>query len=1201
MKSFLRPFTAVAAFFLFTICSGAVFGQSYWTPSNIPIETTRLQVQKGAWFQFDAAMAYAAIGSGENPTIAIPGPDGKLDNYHLTANATMHEELAGRYPEIKTFNTRSVSNPHHWGKVSVTPQGFHAMIFIPGKPTWFVDPAMGPQSDLHVAYAKSDFLTDKLANCLTTETDPKAPAASLAKSGAPYNSCQLRTYRLAVAATGEYSIFHGGTQQLAMAAIVVTMNRVSGIYERDFSVTFTLIPNNEIIVYTNPASDPYTNGNAGTMLGENQAHINSVIGASNYDVGHVFGTNSGGVAGFGVTCINNSKARGVTGSAAPIGDPFDVDYVAHEIGHQFGGSHSFNNSCGGNRSDAQAVEPGSGSTIMAYAGICNPNVQNNSDDHFHGINMREIGIRISNDNCPVLTSLSNTMPTIADLPAEIFIPVSTPFALTANAVDLEGDALTWCWEQMDAEISTQPPLTSASTGPSFRSYTPADIPTRYFPRLQTIAFNQPTTWEQLPSVSRQMTFRVSVRDNSPAGGCTQWADIEVNTNSNAGPFVVLYPSTAGITWPAFSNQTVTWDVANTTAAPISADLVDIYLSTNSGSTFPILLAQGVPNTGAHNVQVPNIGTTLARVVVINSEGTFFDMSNANFTITQISDGFAFESGNLNETVCQNDDLIFSFETLGIGSFAESIDLSIANQPPGATVVLSQESALPGEVVQVTVSNTGNTPGGNYDLTITGNGPSFSNEITFVCGIINTTPLAAQPVSPADGAIGINSNASLGWLNNASLTETYTVQVATDVLFSNIVFESAGLSANAVATSGLVNESTYYWRVFNNSDCGISNPSAVYSFTTFQCLPSAAATVPVIIQGEVETSAISSIAISQAGTVGAVKVTGVQGQHANIADLVFKVISPVGTSAVLASGSCGLGVTLFGNETIQINSPSSVAGVYVASVPAGFGPGISSLGISGIAVLADDGGAAAELCDPAINSAALNGNIAMVFRGSCNFATKVQNAQDAGAIAVIVINNQNPGVIPMGGTATGINISAVMISLANGTALLNAQAASATNFNFSFDDAATTGAITCPATGGFTYQPQETLSIFEGEEAQGAWFLEVVNLSGQAQGVLNAWTLELCYADGLTNAVSASAAQASLYPNPTNGVLKIIPSPEMKVQRIVVFDMAGRIVKSKNVNPGANIELEMGELANGLYMVQLQGSGAAATYRVVKGE
>jgi subtilisin-like proprotein convertase family protein len=937
------------------------------------------------------------------------------------------------------------------------------------------------------------------------------------------------------------------------------------------------------------------------MLVENQSNINSVIGSANYDVGHVFGTNSGGIAGFGVTCINNSKARGVTGSSAPIGDPFDVDYVAHEIGHQFGGSHSFNNSCGGNRSDAQAVEPGSGSTIMAYAGICNPNVQSNSDDHFHGINMRQIGIRISNDNCPVLTPLDNTMPAIGDLPAEIFIPVSTPFALTANALDLEGDALTWCWEQMDNEISTQPPVASASTGPSFRSFSPADMPTRYFPRLQTIAFNQPTTWEQLPSVTRQMTFRVSVRDNSPAGGCTQWADVEVNTNAIAGPFVVLYPSTSGITWQAFSFQTVTWDVANTTAAPINAELVDIYLSTNSGSSFPTLLAQGVPNTGSFTVQVPNIGTTQARVMVINSEGTFFDMSNSNFTITQITDGFAFQSDNLSDEACQSEDMVFNFEAMGIGSFAESIDLSISSQPPGATVTLSAESALPGEVIQVTVSNTENTPGGTYNLTITGNGTSFSNELTFVVGVINTTPIAAQPASPANGAGGINTNPTLSWVDSASLTETYTVQVATDAGFGNIIFEDTDLSTNEASLNGLINETTYYWRVFNISDCGSSASSEVYSFTTFQCIANAAASVPATIPGDVEASATSIITIAEDGTVGAVKVSNVQGEHANIADLIFTLTSPEGTSVTLASGSCGLGVTLFGNETIEVNNPAAVAGTYIASVPAGFGPGISSLGLSGIAVLADDGSADATFCDPAINAAALNGNIALVFRGSCNFATKVQNAQDAGAIAVIVINNQSPGVIPMGGTASGINIPAVMISNVDGTNLLNAQADNATNFNFSFDDAATSGNFVCPATGGITYQPDQALSAFVGEAAEGEWILEVLNLSGQAQGVLNNWTLELCYADGLTNTESAAETMANLYPNPTSGMLHIALSTGMKVERILVFDLTGRVVKLKNVVEGANIDLDMWELANGLYMVQLQGGGSTTSYRVVKGE
>ena len=282
-------------------------------------------------------------------------------------------------------------------------------------------------------------------------------------------TCELREYRLAIAATGEYTTFHGGTVAAAQAAQVTTMNRVNGVYERDFGVRMIFVANNNnSIIYTNAATDPYSDGNTGAMIGEVQADIDATIGSGNYDVGHVFGTNSGGLAGLGVICTNGQKARGVTGSGAPIGDPFDIDYVAHELGHQFGANHTQNNNC--NRNTATAMEPGSASSIMGYAGICAPNVQSNSDDHFHAVSMIEISNRLLATSCPVTASLTNNAPTITGTPGNVTIPGNTPFALTCIATDPDtNNVLTYCWEQMDNTPATMPPVSTSTDGPNFRS------------------------------------------------------------------------------------------------------------------------------------------------------------------------------------------------------------------------------------------------------------------------------------------------------------------------------------------------------------------------------------------------------------------------------------------------------------------------------------------------------------------------------------------------------------------------------------------------------------------------------------------------------------------------------------------------------------------------------------------------------------
>lgn len=568
-------------------------------------------------------------------TINIPHPDGKIHAYQVFLNTTMSPGLAAQFPDIRSYDAVAMDQSGRTVKLDITPQGFHAMIMSPNESTIYIDPYSFGGNDLenYQVYYRKDFSSNKVFNCefqsltsLEFENETITPKA--------FGTCELRTYRVAISATGEYTTFHGGTVALAQAAQVTTMNRVNGIYERDMAITMILVPNNNLLIHTNSGSDPFTNGNPNSMISQNQSSITNLIGSANYDIGHVFGTNSGGLAGFGVVCTSTQKARGVTGSSAPIGDPFDIDYVAHEMGHQFRGSHTFNNSCSGNRSNTTAVEPGSGSSIMAYAGICAPNVASNSDDHFHGISLQEIGAFITSGghSCPVKTPLANNAPIISSTAGNVTIPANTPFSLTAIASDLDGDALTYCWEQMNTEISTQSPVSTATGGPSFRSLTPNANPTRYFPSISSLLSNGPYTWEVLPSVNRTMKFRVTVRDNATGGGCNDHKDLTLTTTTSAGPFIVDYPSMGGIIWQIGTNKTVVWQVANTNVAPVSCSNVKILLSTDAGQTFTTLVAS-TPNDGSEVILVPNSLTTNAIIMVVSENGTFFDISNNVFTIS----------------------------------------------------------------------------------------------------------------------------------------------------------------------------------------------------------------------------------------------------------------------------------------------------------------------------------------------------------------------------------------------------------------------------------------------------------------------------------------------------------------------------------------------------------------------------------------
>lgn len=1198
--------------FFITICffeSASVRAQEWnaiWTFHDSPFQKAnsapQISAREAEYLSLNfAAMEQIIFANGAGTTIQLPLPSGKLVPFKLVENTLMAPELNDKFPEVLAFDIVSPLSRSIWGKFEISPKGIHAMIFQPGQITVFIDPLYANDPQHYISYTRKEFRTDKVMDCRVSSTSTKVEV-NYTKSAGDFNDCQLRTYRLALAATGEYTAFQGGTAEDAFNAMVVTMNRVNGVYERDFAVTMTLVANTNELIFVDAASDPYTNGTPGQMISQNQATVDEIIGNENYDIGHVFGTNSGGLAGLGVTCFDGAKARGVTGSSAPIGDPFDIDYVAHEMGHEFGGNHSFNNACNGNRNNATAVETGSGSTIMSYAGICSPNVQPHSNDYFHGINMEEIGMQITNNNCQVNTPLLNVSPQITALPLTIYLPVSTPFALTASAFDPDGDSLTYCWEQMDTEISTQPPASDATSGPNFRSLLPTTDSTRYFPNLETLANGGLYTWERLPSVARTMNFRLSVRDNVAGGGCTQYADLGVEVVAGAGPFEVLYPSATGIIWQGFDYEIVGWDVANTTTPPINAMFVDIFLSTDGGDTYPIQLADDVANSGSFSVQVPNVSTTEARIMVMNSEGTFFDISNNDFTITSIENGFTLESDMLEFIACQEDTLSMSFTVVSVGDFQENIDFTISQLPLEADAQLSASQGTSGDIITVSVISLVNTPPAGYPLTISGIAPGgFVNEITFTLTVVASNPEATQLVSPENLAQNIPTFTTLEWIDNAGPMETYYLEVSTDLDFTVVVAEAANLEVNTYTLSNLLPETSYYWRVRNTTDCGQSQPSQVFLFTTYTCSASTPADLPIAISAASSSTIHSTIEISEPGIIGDVNVLGLEGTHANVGDLTFTLKSPQGTEVVLASALCGLNLTLSENGDITVNG-SNPLGIIPSSGAAIFGPDIPAGGITDAAFLAEDGSDNPnELCDAAVNDAQLNGNIALIYRGNCTFVQKVLNAQDAGAVAAIVINNiADDGFFDMGGSSNSITIPSVMVSLEDGNNLVQLAGVSSQDFHLSFDDQAETNLIPCPPTTAQTYEPQEHLSAFNGENAQGVWTLTVTDNSDSEGGMLTAWTLNYCVTGQDVGITERSNKMALIYPNPTSGKITVELNGDVKINRILIYDLVGRRVKTEKVGGRKSVEIDMSQNPPGVYFVRLVGVDfQSGVYKIIK--
>ncbi len=621
-------------------------------------------LKESAWQEFAAGVPHESTAGGKSVVLEVPNPDNVLQRFEVVETAVMHPELAAKFPEIRTYRGQGIDDPTSTIQFDATPWGFHAQVLATGG-TWYIDPYFHLQTDVYASYYRTDFRIDpqvqdlELDSCFDcgcddghgdglnaaphSVADPMGPVLSFGEDGggaADSVEQQLRTYQLAVAATGEYTAFFGGTVAGGMAAIVTAVNRVTGIYETELSVRMQLVPNNDLLVYTNSATDPYSNNSGGTMLGQNQSNIDAVIGNANYDVGHVFSTGGGGVAFLGVVGETGFKARGVTGLPNPVGDVFYVDYVAHEMGHQFGGNHTFNGdsgSCSGsNRNGATAYEPGSGTTIMAYAGICgNDNLQLNSDPYFHHESIREIRNYVTTgtgNSSATITNTGNEIPTVL-AGADYVIPANTPFELTASGADLGGGSLTYSWEERD--LGPQRDLSAADNGssPLFRVWNPTSNPTRVFPRLSDLLNNTINIGEKLPSTNRTMTFRVTARDNFAGGGGTASDDMTVTSVTTGAAFAVtLWNSPANLT--GGSSQTVTWNVAGTTAAPINAANVDLLWSIDGGLTFPYLLASAVPNDGSHAIAVPNIPTTQGRLKVRGSGNIFFDVNNANVAVAR---------------------------------------------------------------------------------------------------------------------------------------------------------------------------------------------------------------------------------------------------------------------------------------------------------------------------------------------------------------------------------------------------------------------------------------------------------------------------------------------------------------------------------------------------------------------------------------
>jgi hypothetical protein len=629
-----------------------------------------------------APMEFTKAASLSRVVMTLPLSDGTFSRFQVEESPVLTASLAARFPEIKTYRGRGLDDPTATARFDVTPAGFHAII-LSSAGTTIIEPAVVnsfarknsttklpeqsriPANNAYVVYDQREAsqATGSFSCVLLGAEQAKiqgfqSKQLPRTNAGLAPTIATLRSYRLALAATAEFTqTYGGGTVSGALSAITTLTNAVNAIYERDLAIRLVLVPNETSIIFTNPATDGYTSDDVTPMLSQNQTVLDQRIGAANYDFGmvmdgHIYNFQPGkfifqGAAQFQSTCASGQKGKAATilRSTAPS-TTSAIWVVAHELGHMLGALHTFNSSlddCGASRFAEAAYEPGSGSTILGYRGgmlpngtyfpLCLGDDLRSTDTYFHTFSIEQIANYTTfgvGGACPALVDTGNSAP-IVDAGAAYTIPANTPFALTATANDVDGDALTYCWEQFDLGAAG-PPHTDNGNRPIFRSFAPVTNHTRTFPQMSDILSGTPTFGESLPTTNRTMNFRVTVRDNHVGGGGVGTAATQVSVVSTSGPFAITQPN-AVTSWQAGANHTVTWDVANTASLPINCANVRVLLSIDGGLSFQYTLAASTPNSGTASVVLPNTPTSSARIKVEAIGNIFFNISLPNFTIT----------------------------------------------------------------------------------------------------------------------------------------------------------------------------------------------------------------------------------------------------------------------------------------------------------------------------------------------------------------------------------------------------------------------------------------------------------------------------------------------------------------------------------------------------------------------------------------
>jgi subtilisin-like proprotein convertase family protein len=868
----------------------------------------------------NAPWEFTPEADGRQYVITVPMGNGKSEAFAVWRVAMMDAELAAAYPEIRTYAGISMQDSRRSLRFSITPRGFRAMVMHPDLSASMIKPVFPGRNHLYVAYnhldiqgdpmtcAHSGAITDASSWIHSNETDRPSIAANRGQELTPV---RLRVFRFCVAAVGEFTQDHGGTKPLALAAVTEYTNLVSVIFERDLAIRIQLTNASQFVMFTDPGSDPYPVLTNDACMTINPSVLNQYTNINSHDIGHVFIRGGGGVAG-GNACLE-SKARGCSAGNGlnDYGDQFLI-VVGHEVGHQLSASHTWNRCGAGNdqRAGGTAFEPGSGSTIMSYGGLCGAdNIVNNSNFYYHGGTLGQIRFFASNiAQCGSFIETTNNLPSVSIPYSNNFsIPISTPFELNGTGSDPDNDPLTYCWEPIDIGPETPPGQPVGNTA-IFRSRPPTEASNRIFPQLSTILANAEDFSEQLPFYSRDLTFRLTVRDNYAVGGGMVFTDVAFKAVASAGPFLVLSPNSSSTIWRVGELTEVRWDVSNTNNAPVNCQKVNILLSTDGGLTYPITLAADTENDGTQYVLAPNILTSSARVRVEAADNVFFDLSNANFKIQNpVQPSLTVGLSQDGATICLPDNFVTLVNTATVQGYNTPVSLDLTgNVPPGATYTFSTVNVNPGETATFTVDMSGVTVEGNFSFTI--------RAISGLDTILRPVSIFLRRndfsgfglVSPANGLTELALSQTLRWSKGLD-ADTYDVQFSDSPAFTTILASANITSVDSLKINFLLEKGkAYFWRVRPRNECGVHDWTEPYFFSTFaeNCLNFQANDLPKQIPANGTPVIESKINVVFGGQISDIVISQINGYHEYFKDLEVHLISPQGTEILLFKDRCG---------------------------------------------------------------------------------------------------------------------------------------------------------------------------------------------------------------------------------------------------------------------------------------------------------